>query len=167
MRHPKNGRFPGLLASLSLLVPLLLGCGEREFAFQSGTYYGNPWQLEETDPNRAKVAGTILVVNKEEGTARLQVPGAPELVLTLAPRPASDWFRGCPTNASVGRMETMTVSPGPILVGSIRINNPLLVAECGWMSDLMSEPTLLPSSTPRGTGGSACSFDMACLTFRK
>ena len=167
MRHSKNRRFPGLLASLSLHGLLLLGCGEREFAFQSGTYYGNPWQLEATDPNRAKVTGTILIVNKEEGTARLQVPGAPELVLTLAPLPASDWFRGCPTNASVGRMETMTVSPGPILVGSIRIDNPLLVAECGWMSDLMSEPTLLPSSTPRGTGGSACSFDMACLTFRK
>lgn len=161
-KTPKDRFFFAALAVLLCASGALFSGCDRSFEFATGNYQGDALS---GSADQTLIESTTLQIDKEVLTATLRVPGAQDLLLQLAPR--QDWFRGCPTSASRAVMETMGVTPELIQIGSIRIEQPLLVAECGLDANAMSNVSLVPAATPRNSGGGACISGLPCVFFRR
>jgi hypothetical protein len=71
----------------------------------------------------------------------------------------ADWPSGCPGNLYATRMEVLDLEVDQLTVGSLTLDDPVLVRDCP------PEPVqvVLMQAGPIGGGGNACGYQQACV----
>ncbi len=106
----------------SVLFTATAGCGLATSKLQSGSY---------TIASGFEPSGASLAVDVAAKRATLKTPGQSDTTLELTALPEASWLRGCQTNFSSVLLETFSVSPSPLVLGSLTLMQPRLSAGCG------------------------------------
>jgi|GEM_PF-1292404 len=149
-----------LLESAAVLILLLLMAGcvrHRWLEVEPGEYT----QVRGTDEASRAVARHIraLSVDRDAGTATINLDDGSQIPLALAPRERSEWPEGCPTNILSHHMEVLDVEESDLAIASVTFQEPVLVRNCP------GEPQeiVLREAGSIGDAGSACRD--SCLVF--
>jgi hypothetical protein len=109
---------------VAVAVSLLLsGCGPTRSEATDGTY-----KAAASSP----IGGASLVLETAAKTATVTLPsGGTPVMMQLTALPQAQWERGCPTNYTSVLVETFTLSPDPLVLGTVTLTAPRLTAGCG------------------------------------
>jgi hypothetical protein len=84
-----------------------------------------------------------------------------EMTVSFVPRDKAAWPPGCPANINATRMEVLDIEEDPLTIGSMTLNNPVLVRECP--PDPMR--VVLREDGAVGGSGGACAGLNPCIFF--
>lgn len=111
-------RVASLLTSLTLLA-----CGPTTSQLADGTFVAS---------SSSALGSASLVVETAAKTATLTLPtGGTSVMMELTALPRPQWEQGCPANFSSVAVETFSVTPDPLVLGSVTLTRPRLTAGCG------------------------------------
>lgn len=98
------------------------GCGPVESTIAAGSF--------NSTSSEGGLVGAILTVDRQNMTGTLTPLGKQPITLSFTLAPHDRWKTGCPTQFSSVLLETWEISPSPVVVGALSINEPLLTAGC-------------------------------------
>lgn len=102
---------------------ILSGCGPIRSELTDGTY-----KAAASSP----IGAASLVLETAAKTATVTLPsGGTPVMMQLTALPQAQWEMGCPTNYTSVLVETFSLSPDPLVLGSVTLANARLTAGCG------------------------------------
>jgi hypothetical protein len=106
-------------AALALAVLTLPACSHRN-VIAAGTYTAHS----------APVAGAQLAIGADKREVTFTLPGGPPVKRSAAAWEASRWPTLCPRGLKDTASEVLDLGPEPLQLGAIRVEHPLVVANC-------------------------------------
>ncbi|UCG25947.1 MAG: hypothetical protein JSW55_08180 [Chloroflexota bacterium] len=155
LKNKYRARVGATIPLLILLNAILGGCAfDRWLSLEPGLY--------RLGSNMAAARFVeSLEVDRDNGLATFRMPDGATTVVSFTSRDRSDWPTGCPANIGATYMEVLDIQDGPLAIGELSFEEPILVRDCA--SD--QERIALRENGLVGGGGSACMGLGGCLTF--
>lgn len=133
-----EGRFGAVPARWVVLAAALLlvasaGCEEEQTEYTSALKDGTDHLVSGfglTSEEQADLVGLSAHLDRTSGLLTLTLPGQAEQVLVFSPRPRDEWHSACWTMSSHSLDEVADLSPGPLVLGSVTLETPLVYAAC-------------------------------------
>jgi hypothetical protein len=151
-----------VLASIvALTFVALTGCSmDRWVEVEGGDYV-----LVDTESVHASPAADLINgmhIDRENNSIKLMLVDGSTITNSFSARPKQEWPSGCPANLGSTRMEVLDLEVNEITIGSLLINDPILVRNCP--DD--PERVILREDGQIGGAGTACSQDDKCIHFK-
>jgi peptidyl-Lys metalloendopeptidase len=138
------------------LSSILSGCVlDDQVPLVSGSYVPVP----------GRAAGPIALIEVDHSGQEVvfYLQDGSGVAVSITTRERADWPSGCPTNLNSTTMEVLDIAGGPLTLGDLTFEDPILVRDC----PVEPERIALREDGPVGGGGGACLGVDTCLHFNR
>jgi hypothetical protein len=113
--------------ALTLALPCLAACSDRS---EIETGYYEAYDLQGHSEDRSQILATTLNIDRDADTATFTLDDGTEITTSWTTAKRDDWPTGCPTNYSNTQMEVLFLDESPLVIASLELTDPVLIAGC-------------------------------------
>ncbi|MDD5038070.1 MAG: hypothetical protein PHN78_01970 [Dehalococcoidales bacterium] len=147
--------------TLVLLVAVLSGCSfDRWVEVTEGNYI--PIEISEIHKDTGSHLIESMNIDRKKNRVEIRFKNDSVIDESFTARPRQTWPSGCPANLGSTRMEVLDIDVDKLVIGSLIINNPILVRNCPGIP----EKVFLREDGQIGGSGTACSGTETCIHFQ-